>query len=143
MPQLFGAEVSPDTYELNKHMLTPAKVDKTDARKQLEAEMKQQFARQFEAQWALLGGPALEKEHYFNPDRKWHSDYLHRPTMTLIELEGGAYSGGRHTRPKGFIEDIFKYNSATMLGYRVIRVGTGMVTAHYLQQIIDAIRCSE
>jgi len=116
------------------------KQPKTPARKDLEAEMRQQFARQFEAQWRLCGGPELETEHYFHPDRRWHSDYLHRPTMTLIELEGGVYSGGRHTRGKGFIEDIFKYNAATMLGYRLVRVGTGMATPHYLTQIIDWLK---
>lgn len=140
MPILFGQEVSDHTYELNKHLLTQPKEPKTPARKDLDAELRQQFARQFEAQWQLLGGPALEKEHYFNPERQWHSDYLHRPTMTLIELEGGAYSAGRHTRPKGFVEDVFKYNSATMLGYRVVRIATGMANADYLRQLIDWLR---
>lgn len=112
------------------------KQPKTQTRQDLDAELRQRFARQFEAQWQLCDGPALEKEHYFHPERQWRSDYLHRPTMTLIELEGGAYSNGRHTRGKGFIEDIFKYNAATMLGYRVVRIGTGMATEHYLRQII-------
>ena len=136
MPTLFGKEVSPDVYEANQHLLNPPKEPKTAARKDLEAEMRQRFARQFEAAWQLCGGPELETEHYFDPTRQWHSDYLHRPTMTLIELEGGAYSGGRHTRAKGFVEDCFKYNSATLLGYRLIRIATGMATPHYLSQII-------
>lgn len=144
MPQLFGAEVSQDTYELNKHMLTPAKVDKTDARKQLEAEMKQQFACQFEAQWALLGGPALEKEVKFDSSRQWRADYVVETATGkwLIELEGGVYlkSGGGHRSRSGYIDDVFKYNAASLNGYRLIRIATGMASAHYLQQIINAIR---
>jgi hypothetical protein len=38
-----------------------------------------------------------------------------------------VWSGGRHTRGKGFIEDCNKYNEAVMLGWRVIRVTTEMV----------------
>ena len=100
MPILFGKEVSDHTYELNRHLLTQPKEPKTQARKDIDAEMRQLFARQFEATWALLDGPALEPEHYFDTERRWHSDYLHRPTMTLIELEGGVHSGGRHVGVK-------------------------------------------
>lgn len=136
MPILFGVEVSPDVYEANKHMLEQPKEPKTQARKDLDAEMKKQFAATFEANWRLLNGPELEKEHYFNPERGYRNDYLHRPTMTLIELEGGVFTKGRHVRPVGFIDDCVKYNQAAMMGYRIIRIPTGFATAHYLQQII-------
>lgn len=143
MPQLFGAEVSPDTYELNKHMLTSAKVDKTEARKQLEAEMKQQFARQFEAQWTLLGGPALEKEVRFDSSRQWRADYVVETATGkwLIELEGGVYlkSGGGHRSKGGYIDDVFKYNTASLMGFKLIRIATGMINADYLRKIISAV----
>ncbi len=136
MPNLFGVEVSAEVYELNKNLVA-AKEPKTPARKDLDAELRQQFARQFEAQWHLLNGPELEKEYRFCPGREWRADY--RIGSWLIELEGGVYSGGRHTRAKGFVEDCFKYNTAAMLGYRVIRIATGMATAHYLEQIIKEV----
>jgi hypothetical protein len=136
MPNLFGVEVSAEVYELNKNLVA-AKEPKTAARKDLDAELKQQFARSFESQWRLLDGPPLEKEYKFCPGREWRSDY--RIGKWLIELEGGVHSGGRHTRAKGFIEDCFKYNAAAMLGYRVIRIATGMATAHYLEQIIKEV----
>jgi hypothetical protein len=138
MPKLFGDEVSDDTYELNKHLLAPVKVDKTEARKQLDAELRKQFAMQFEATWRLLDGPPLETEFYFCTGRQWRADY--RVGNVLIELEGGAYTQGRHTRGSGFVEDCFKYNTAAMLGYSVIRIATGMATPHYLQQVIDYLR---
>lgn len=140
---LFGKEVSPDVYEANRHLLAQPKQPKTQARKDLDAETRQLFARQFEATWALLGGPALEKEVRFDPDRQWRADYLHRPTMTLIELDGGVYNKGRHTRGAGFVEDCFKLNSAALHGYGVIRIATGMATAHYLQQIIDWLQSAD
>jgi hypothetical protein len=113
---------------------------KTPARKDLDAEMRKNFAATFEANWRLCGGPELETEHYFNPDSNHRNDYLHRPTMTLIELEGGVYTKGRHVRPVGFVEDCVKYNLATMMGYRLIRIPTGFATPHYLRQIIDWLK---
>ena len=142
MPILFGREVSQDVYDDNQHQVEKPKEAKTQARKDIDAEMRNQFAATFEATWRLLGGPELETEHVFHPERKWRADYLHRPSMTIIELEGGVYSKGRHTRAGGFIEDCFKYNAATMLNYRLIRIGTGMATAHYLQQIIDYLEAA-
>jgi hypothetical protein len=141
MPQLFGVECSPDVYEANKHMLGQPKEEKSPARKDLDAELKQQFARSFEAQWRLLGGPDLETEYLFCSDRKWRADY--RCGQWLIELDGGVYSKGRHTRGPGFVEDCFKLNTAALLGYRVIRIATGMATAHYLSQIIATITATE
>ena len=37
-------------------------------------------------------------------------------------MEGGIFTGGRHTRAKGFLGDIEKYNQATLLGWRLFRV---------------------
>lgn len=140
MPSLFGVEVSTDVYEANRHLMQAAKEPKTPARKDLDAELKQQFARSFEAQWRLLDGPPLQPEFYFCSARQWRSDYLVIGTKWLIELEGGVRSGGRHTRPAGFIEDCYKYNAAAMLGYRVIRIATGMANPDYVQQIINAVK---
>lgn len=40
----------------------------------------------------------------------------------IVEVEGGIYTNGRHTRGKGFEKDCEKYNWATMEGWKVIRV---------------------
>ncbi len=39
-----------------------------------------------------------------------------------MEVEGGAWTRGRHTRGKGFIGDMDKYNQAALLGYKLLRV---------------------
>lgn len=61
------------------------------------------------------------KEHRFHPVRKWRFDVAIPEMMVAIELEGGVYTRGRHTRGSGFIKDIEKYNTATVMGWNVLR----------------------
>ena len=60
-------------------------------------------------------------EFKFHPTRKWRFDFAYPDSKIAIECEGGIYTMGRHIRPRGFMEDIEKYNSATMMGWRVLR----------------------
>lgn len=67
------------------------------------------------------------QEFRFNPERKWRADFHLVDTKILIEVEGGVWSNGRHTRGKGYIGDMEKYNSAAVLGYKVLRFSTEQV----------------
>lgn len=96
-----------------------------------------ELSARFEQLWRLLDGPALETEYRFHPVRRWRADYCHPSSRTLIELEGGIYSQGRHTRAGGYQGDCEKYNAATMAGWRVIRLATGMVQPATIEQIIE------
>ena len=61
------------------------------------------------------------KEFKFHPVRKWRFDYAIPDHKIALEVEGGVWTGGRHTSPKGFLGDIEKYNTATLMGWRVFR----------------------
>ena len=69
----------------------------------------------------------FEQEYNFHPDRKWRADFLITGSKILIEVEGGIWSGGRHTRGKGFIADMEKYNAAAVMGFKVLRFDTQQV----------------
>lgn len=79
----------------------------------------------FERWWKELDGPELTTEYRFEPKRRWRADYRVNDAPVLIEIEGGIWAGGRHTRAKGFIEDTRKYNAAAALGFTVFRLPTG------------------
>lgn len=72
---------------------------------------------------------SFEQEYKFHPTRKWRADFLITGTKILIEVEGGIWSGGRHTRGKGFLGDMKKYNEAAMMGFSVLRFSTEQVKA--------------
>lgn len=67
------------------------------------------------------GMPKPEKEYRFHPVRKWRFDYAIVEHKVAIEVEGGIWTGGRHTRGKGFLNDCVKYNTATSMGWKVLR----------------------
>ncbi len=79
----------------------------------------------------------FEQEYKFHPERKWRADFLITGTKILIEVEGGIWSGGRHTRGRGFIGDMEKYNSAAMMGFTVLRFSTEQVKSGLAVQQIE------
>lgn len=66
-------------------------------------------------------GVECVRELLFHPSRKWRFDYAIPDHRIALEVEGGVWTRGRHTRPQGFLGDIDKYNQATLLGWRVFR----------------------
>lgn len=69
------------------------------------------------------GLPVPVKEYQFAKElgRKWRFDYCWPDQKVALEVEGGVWTGGRHTRGKGFLGDMEKYNTATQLGWRILR----------------------
>lgn len=61
------------------------------------------------------------KEFKFHPERRWRFDYAIPQYKIALEVEGGVWTQGRHTRPQGFLGDVEKYNTATLMGWRVFR----------------------
>lgn len=102
--------------------------------------------------------PDYEREHFFHPKRKWRFDFAWPEQKVALEVEGSIYGrpvvcptckrkvvrvtkggrpytireGGRHNSPKGFENDCDKYNSATLLGWKVFRVPTNFTVEKVL-----------
>lgn len=79
----------------------------------------------------------FEREFKFHPKRKWRADFHIIDKRILVEVEGGIWSGGRHTRGKGYLGDLEKYNAATMMGYQVLRFSTEQVKSGLAVQQIE------
>jgi len=87
--------------------------------------------------WRIAAPPhareliTLEGEFRFAPPRRWRSDWSLTNPQTgrkvLVEVEGGVWTGGRHTRGEGYTLDCEKYNAAAERGYYVLRYTPAML----------------
>lgn len=101
-------------------------INERDPKRQLRAAGSKKEAA-FLAAWAKTGMPAPEREYPFAKEfgRKWRFDFCWPSEKVAVEIEGGAWSGGRHTRGSGFKKDAEKYNAGVSLGYRILRYPEG------------------
>ena len=86
-----------------------------------------------------LNLPIPVTEYRFHPTRKWRFDYAYPELKIAIEQEGGVWIQGRHNRATGFLKDIEKYNEASLLGWRIIRITPQMITDGSVITIIERI----
>lgn len=98
----------------------------------------------FEQHIRDAGLPAPETEYKFHPTRNWRADFAYPGLRLLVEVEGGEWARGRHTRGSGFIRDAEKYAEAQIAGWRVLRIpgtwvhdGSGV---HYLDRLICTLQ---
>lgn len=95
-------------------------------------------------------GIPFESEYRFHPERKWRADFFITLASTvkygrsfaeiLVEIDGGGYVAGRHSRGAGMEKDAEKQSAAAILGYRVIRATPKQVEdGRCLQWIKEAL----
>ena len=81
----------------------------------------------FDLQCRAENIPPAEKELRFDLQRRWRFDRAWPAARVALEIEGGTWNGGRHTRGAGFEADCEKYSAAAIFGWCVIRATTGQV----------------
>lgn len=60
-------------------------------------------------------------EYKFHPIRKWRMDFACPELKICIEIDGGIFIGGRHSRPIGMLKDNEKLNTAASMGWLVLK----------------------
>jgi len=78
-----------------------------------------------------------EREFLFHPVRKWRFDFAWPDKKIAVEVEGGIWTGGRHTRGKGFLDDCEKYNQAALLGWMVLRFPVEIIESGKALYVIE------
>lgn len=84
--------------------------------------------------------PTPLAEHRFakHLKRRWRFDLAWPGLMLAVEVEGGTWLGGKggHTSGRGYEANCEKYNTAVLMGWRVLRFTSDMV---YRGEAIGAI----
>jgi hypothetical protein len=63
----------------------------------------------------------VEIEYRFNEKRRWRFDASVPVYKIAFEIEGGLYVTGAHVRGQHYESDMEKYNTATVMGWKVFR----------------------
>ena len=102
----------------------------------LMSKLEEQFAAQLDE-----AGIRYVRERMLIPGRRFRFDFLFPRHWLVAEIEGGTWSGGRHTTGAGFHKDCEKYNLALEHGYRVLRFTSTMVSNRSaLDQVARVVR---
>jgi hypothetical protein len=76
--------------------------------------------RIFLAALAQAGIPAPVAEFKFHPVRKWRMDFCWLDRKLALEIQGGIFSNGRHSRGAAMLKEWEKLNTAAGMGYRLL-----------------------
>jgi very-short-patch-repair endonuclease len=76
---------------------------------------------------AVAPGEAEPVPEYRFSTRRWRFDYAWLDQKVAIEIEGGVFVRGAHTRGAHYTSDLEKYNAATALDWRVFRFTPDML----------------
>lgn len=89
----------------------------------------------------VLGAPEPVHEHRFHPVRKFRFDLAWPDYKLATEVDGGVWTGGRHTRGAGHISDAVKRNLAVEEGWWVLTyVPEQIRSGEAAQQVIRVLK---
>lgn len=60
-------------------------------------------------------------EYRFHPTRKWRFDLAWPEKKLALEVQGGIWIQGGHSRGSGMVRDFAKENAAAALGWRILK----------------------
>lgn len=96
----------------------------------------------FAFQCKALKLPVPQREFKFHPERRWRTDFAWPDRKVLLEVEGGLFVNGRHSRGKGMEADMEKYNAAAAMGYFVFRFSERAVNNGEAVKFIESVLMS-
>lgn len=78
--------------------------------------------------WQLRAeGLTFDREYRFHESRLWRLDFWFGDAKLAVEIDGGGWVNGRHSRGDGIERDCEKASHVAMAGYRLMRVTPGQV----------------
>ncbi|MEY3252435.1 MAG: hypothetical protein RL227_1408 [Pseudomonadota bacterium] len=119
-------------------MTPPAEVLKRESAAARRNALAETMALQLRA-----AGLAPVREFRFHPVRKWRFDFCFPEQKLALEVDGGTFTGGRHTRGTGYAEDCRKIAEAMLLGWRVLRASADQVKTGEALRWVEALAQQE
>ena len=67
-----------------------------------------------------FGIPAPQREFRFHPTRAWRIDFAWPSRKLAVEIDGGIWTNGSHSRGSGLMRNMEKRNAMAVLGWRLL-----------------------
>ena len=87
----------------------------------------------------VTGLPEPSTEFRFHPTRKFRFDLAWESAKLAVEIEGGVFVAGRHSRGASFTADCEKYAEALCLGWKVLRVTPAQIESGQALEWIERL----
>ena len=78
-------------------------------------------------------------EFKFHPVRRWRIDFAWPDQHLALEVDGGVWIQGRHTRGSGYVKDMEKQNEMARLGWLLIKCQPADMCSDYTIGLIRDI----
>lgn len=85
------------------------------------------------------GLPAPVRELRFARPRMWRFDFAWPAVSVAVEVEGGVFIHGGHSRGVDMTDDCEKYNVAAILGWTVLRFTVKQFERGEVFQVVEAV----
>lgn len=82
--------------------------------------------------------PAPIAEYKFFASRRWRFDFAWPDKKLALEIQGGIWIGGRHSRGAALVKEWEKLNTAAANGWRVIYCQPKDCATEYIMSMIHA-----
>jgi very-short-patch-repair endonuclease len=83
---------------------------------------------------------AVRYEHRFHPKRRWRFDAAFPERKIAVEIDGGVFVQGRHTRGVGYKNDCEKFNAAALLNWRVFHFLPEQIHSEMVNVLHEALK---
>jgi very-short-patch-repair endonuclease len=124
---------------------TTTAAGKTEARRVVEAELRQRLENKFAALWRQAGGPMdYVRNLKFNaPDSGAEFDFAWPRLRMAVEINGGQWKKSGHSSGKGLERDARKGIAAQAKGWRLFVLTSSMVTAENVAELVRIAQAQE
>ena len=85
-----------------------------------------------------IGQPEPVPEYRFHPTRRWRFDWCWPNERLALEVQGGLFVQGRHSRGAALLKEHEKLNAAAALGFRVLFVTPKQIANGEALTVVEA-----
>jgi very-short-patch-repair endonuclease len=103
------------------------------------ARLPNQAEEQLYNQLRIVQLPMPVREYVAFPPRMFRFDFAWPDRLVAVEIDGGAWTGGRHVRGKGVESDAEKSVLAFEAGWRVMRITPALVRSCRALQALQLV----